>query len=329
MLKAILLGTGDDGTSPCVLLESGGRRLLINATEGLQRLSFDRALRIHRDLDAILLSSIEPTSTAGLPGLFLLMADAGVACVRVFGPTGTAQLLRSFLPFIKKDLKLLPFELTADEALEWAGGLRVFALPVAAPEAASRSTKAAQRWLTTLASTYANSSERPAKRARTECTKASPDTAESSDEQSVDRSEEESSDGESSDGESSDGESSNSHTSGSGRVSQDRQLLQIDGDSVAQGSADGGGRSNKASNSSSSSAASSAAASSEDGSESGTTDSEESILAGEGQHGTDDRTACQALQSPPLSSPYRPRAAYYCLFCFLLSAFCFLLSACY
>lgn len=146
-MNVTLLGTGDDGTSPCVLIEAGGRRLLLNATEGLQRLSFDRGLRIHRDLDAVLLSSLDPAATAGLAGLLLTMADAGVACLRVFGPPGTAQLLRSLLPFIRREPQLLPFELSADEALEWIGGLRIFVLPVAASGACEEQSRLARQWI--------------------------------------------------------------------------------------------------------------------------------------------------------------------------------------
>ena len=72
---ALVLGTGVDGTTPCVLLEDGPHRLLLNATEGLQRLAGEHRLKLHRGLDAVLLSSLEPTAVAGLPGLLLTLAQ--------------------------------------------------------------------------------------------------------------------------------------------------------------------------------------------------------------------------------------------------------------
>jgi len=36
-MQVTCIGTGDDGTTPCALVEaSSGRRLLLNASEGLQ-----------------------------------------------------------------------------------------------------------------------------------------------------------------------------------------------------------------------------------------------------------------------------------------------------
>ena len=58
----------DAGPSSCVLLQlSSGRRLLLNACEGLQRLSCERGLRLHRDLDGVVLCSLSPSAVAGLP----------------------------------------------------------------------------------------------------------------------------------------------------------------------------------------------------------------------------------------------------------------------
>ena len=74
---ALVLGTGVDGTTPCVLLEDGPHRLLLNATEGLQRLAGEHRLKLHRGLDAVMLSSLEPMAVAGLPGLLLTLAQAG------------------------------------------------------------------------------------------------------------------------------------------------------------------------------------------------------------------------------------------------------------
>ena len=98
---ALVLGTGVDGTTPCVLLEDGPHRLLLNATEGLQRLAGEHRLKLHRGLDAVLLSSLEPTAVAGLPGLLLTLAQAGVARLHVCGPPGTAAYLSTLRPFAR------------------------------------------------------------------------------------------------------------------------------------------------------------------------------------------------------------------------------------
>ena len=148
MSRATLLGTGDDGTTPCVLLEDGKRRLLINASEGLQRLSFEHALRLHRDLDAVLLSSLAPTAVAGLPGLLLLMGDAGVASVHVLGPIGTASLVRSFSAFVQPRTHILVSELTGDEVISWRGHTDIFGLPLERGAAHEAQACAAERWIT-------------------------------------------------------------------------------------------------------------------------------------------------------------------------------------
>jgi hypothetical protein len=147
MSRATLLGTGDDGTTPCVLLEDGKRRLLINASEGLQRLSFEHALRLHRDLDAVLLSSLAPTAVAGLPGLLLLMGDAGVASVHVLGPIGTASLVRSFSAFVQPRTHILVSELTGDEVISWRGHTDIFGLPLERGAAHEAQACAAERWI--------------------------------------------------------------------------------------------------------------------------------------------------------------------------------------
>ena len=104
LLRPLILGTGSDGsTSPCILLtcpRTGGK-LLLNCTECLQRLSCEHGLKLHRDLDGVLLTSLEPSAVAGLPGLLLLMGDAGIARVHVFGPRGTADFVRSLTRFVQ------------------------------------------------------------------------------------------------------------------------------------------------------------------------------------------------------------------------------------
>ena len=90
-----LLGTGVDGTTPCALLSlADGSPLLLNASEGLQRLASEHQLRLHRALDAVLLTSVSPLAAAGLPGLLLTLAQKGAAAVHICGPPGTASLVR-------------------------------------------------------------------------------------------------------------------------------------------------------------------------------------------------------------------------------------------
>ena len=92
-LDATLLGTGDDGTTPCALLQVAARRLLLNASEGLQRLASEHHLKLHRGLDALLLTSLAPAAVAGLPGLLLTLAQRGVGSLQVCGPPGVGALL--------------------------------------------------------------------------------------------------------------------------------------------------------------------------------------------------------------------------------------------
>ena len=139
---ALVLGTGVDGTTPCVLLEDGPHRLLLNATEGLQRLAGEHRLKLHRGLDAVLLSSLEPMAVAGLPGLLLTLAQAGVARLHVCGPPGTAAYLSTLRPFARTGtMAVQATELDGSACVLWRARLRVLVLPVAeapvAPPAAA------------------------------------------------------------------------------------------------------------------------------------------------------------------------------------------------
>ena len=137
-VRPVLLGTGNDGsTSPCILLtcETSGAKLLINCTECLQRLSCEHSLKLHRNLDGILLSSLEPAAIAGLPGLLLLMGDAGIGRVHVFGPVGTADFVRSLTRFVQPRTLVMASELTGNEAICWRGHTDVFVLPIAGTSA--------------------------------------------------------------------------------------------------------------------------------------------------------------------------------------------------
>ena len=133
-----LLGTGVDGTTPCALLSlADGSRLLLNASEGLQRLASEHRLRLHRGLDAVLLTSVSPLAAAGLPGLLLTLAQKGAAAVHICGPPGTASLVRSLRPFANTaSLQLHVVELTGGECVAWRGRVRIVALPVAGRGAA-------------------------------------------------------------------------------------------------------------------------------------------------------------------------------------------------
>ena len=131
---ALVLGTGVDGTTPCVLLEDGPHRLLLNATEGLQRLAGEHRLKLHRGLDAVLLSSLEPMAVAGLPGLLLTLAQAGVARLHVCGPPGTAAYLSTLRPFARTGtMAVQATELDGSACVLWRARLRVLVLPVAEP----------------------------------------------------------------------------------------------------------------------------------------------------------------------------------------------------
>ena len=133
---ACVLGSGVDGTTPCLLLEYGGWRLLLNATEGLQRLAGEHRLKLHRGLDAVVLCSLEPIAVAGLPGLLLTLAQSGVARLRVCGPPGTAAFLQTLRPFTRIGegagrLQLETSELDGNACLVWRERLRLIVLPMA------------------------------------------------------------------------------------------------------------------------------------------------------------------------------------------------------
>ena len=136
-MQACVLGSGVDGTTPCLLVEHGGWRLLLNATEGLQRLAGEHRLKLHRGLDAVVLCSLEPIAVAGLPGVLLTLAQAGVARLRVYGPPGTAAFLQTLRPFTRIGegagrLQLETSELEGDACLVWRERLRLIVLPMAA-----------------------------------------------------------------------------------------------------------------------------------------------------------------------------------------------------
>jgi len=134
-MDVTILGSGDDGTTPCALLELGERRLLLNASEGLQRLASEHQLKLTRGLDAVLLCSLEPVAIAGLAGLLITLAKAGVGTLTVAGPPGVATLLSSLNIFARSDpMRVTALELEGRSYLYWHAGATVFALPVAGGE---------------------------------------------------------------------------------------------------------------------------------------------------------------------------------------------------
>jgi hypothetical protein len=125
-MRVLVVGTGDDGTTPCALLHGrDGRRLLINASEGLQRLSAEHRLKLHRGLDAVLLTSLSPSAVAGLPGLLLSLAHSGTERIAVLGPPGVDGYIRSLRFFARfEPLAIQTVELDGGATLTWsAGGL--------------------------------------------------------------------------------------------------------------------------------------------------------------------------------------------------------------
>lgn len=123
-VRVLIVGTGDDGTTPCALLHGrGGRRLLVNASEGLQRLSAEHKLKLHRGLDAVLLTSLSPWAVAGLPGLLLTLAHSGTERIAVLGPPGVDCYIRSLRFFARLErLAIQTVELDGGATLTWRAG---------------------------------------------------------------------------------------------------------------------------------------------------------------------------------------------------------------
>ena len=81
-------------------------------------------------------------AVAGLPGLLLTLAQAGVARLHVCGPPGTAAYLNTLRPFARTGtMAVQATELDGSACVLWRARLRVLVLPVAeasvAPPAAA------------------------------------------------------------------------------------------------------------------------------------------------------------------------------------------------
>ena len=84
-----------------------------------------------------MLSSLEPAAVAGLPGLLLLMGDAGVARICILGPPGTVAFIRSLTTFVQQRTLVVASELSGDEVIHWRNHFAIYSVPLrSAPTAA-------------------------------------------------------------------------------------------------------------------------------------------------------------------------------------------------
>ncbi|CDI76547.1 ELAC2, putative [Eimeria acervulina] len=92
-ITAQLLGCHRLSVPPSIHIFCEGPRLLINAGENVQRYHLEKKLHIHRISD-IFLTSLSPSSAAGLVGLLLSIEGTGATSVTLWGPHGLKPLLQ-------------------------------------------------------------------------------------------------------------------------------------------------------------------------------------------------------------------------------------------
>lgn len=102
-----VLGTGGLGTFPSIVAASDNDRLLFECGDGTQRLCTENGVRISK-VSRIYLSSNSPRSNGGLGGFLLTRSDlASGEKTEVFGPPGTAGIVRSFRYFYQRPTRLV------------------------------------------------------------------------------------------------------------------------------------------------------------------------------------------------------------------------------
>jgi ribonuclease Z len=96
-----VVGSPASGVSPAVLLFLEKHRILFNVPEGFQRVAFESKVRLGK-LRHVMLTRIAAGTLAGLPGLFLTLADSGLKELYVRGPSGLDQALHAARPFMNR-----------------------------------------------------------------------------------------------------------------------------------------------------------------------------------------------------------------------------------
>ncbi|CAM9952977.1 unnamed protein product, partial [Ectocarpus sp. 8 AP-2014] len=108
-----VIGTGDDGSSPCLIVSvekaprySGGeptenkilRRYLFNVGEGTQRFCGEAGVKLAK-VNKLFLTGTGAEEHAGLSGLILTLSALGSPALEVFGPTGVDKLVEGLQAF--------------------------------------------------------------------------------------------------------------------------------------------------------------------------------------------------------------------------------------
>jgi ribonuclease Z len=105
-----------DCAASFLLFADTGARCLVHCGAGTQRFAVEHGIRLAR-LSHVLLASSHWPEVAGLPGLLLTVADAGLARLRIAAPRGLARTLvaaRTFLHRPQCTLLLAQYGATAD-----------------------------------------------------------------------------------------------------------------------------------------------------------------------------------------------------------------------
>ena len=87
--------------SACVVIATENNRYLFEVGEGTQRLAVEHKVRIGK-INGIFLTSFQPHSVGGLPGMLLTLDDAGIGNIKVYGPSKALQYLQSTKYFMRQ-----------------------------------------------------------------------------------------------------------------------------------------------------------------------------------------------------------------------------------
>ena len=105
-----VLGTGANGLSPSIVLQTNQGHYLFNVGDGLQRFCMQHKVRMGR-IKGMFLTNLRSESTGGLPGSLLTIADLAGASqesegytrasgsIDIHGPSGTGFFINSMLGF--------------------------------------------------------------------------------------------------------------------------------------------------------------------------------------------------------------------------------------
>jgi ribonuclease Z len=104
-----LLSASSVGGTPSVVLKTEGRRFIIDAGEGVQRLCIEHKVRLVK-LDGVFLTRLSPETNSGLPGMCLTAIDCGKNDLDLIGPPGTRAFYHSCRYWMRRpnyDIRIL------------------------------------------------------------------------------------------------------------------------------------------------------------------------------------------------------------------------------